>query len=597
MGKNLDPNLTPEKQQAISKQGSMERLHIGQGRAGLRRKRPDPINQPINQPSNLSQKIPGRTEIETGKTNHIHTKDLTHSINNMSRKMANKDPLIPDVPFHPSPLYRPPPKVQSSQSSTSIEDINPNINFDFEENSPFQEGVMSKTFQRLDKLFFQESKELEDLVNKGNLVHKYLPKQTDIDKILKVIQRKVLKSPPLPVELKQIQVGYLHSSYFKDIYLYLSQNRLPSSKTVIKRIEALAERYIPLDLLLFKITPEKETAVLAVPETCAYKIITLYHSSLFVGYQGGIKTYLTISDKFFIPNLTHYLRSYIKGCHLCQLTCNEEPPPRQHQTRINPNYEPLSRLSMDLKVMPRSHKDHKFILCIIHEVTNYLIAVPIFQARSEEIGEALIKNVISKYCIPEYIIMDQDSAFMSSLMTYLLDKFNIKIKTVAPYNHQSLQAEHGIKLLSNILSKHHTNLGQMWLKYLLLATFAYNLGNYSPYKLTFGRKPKALINLESNPDMKVSRTFRDFYELLNKRIKYLQDILFNFKSKRLAITNKDIAFFHYKSKDLVYIIFPLTSQLLMASCKVAIKYVGPVVICRIIDPHNYLLMTLDGNVL
>ena len=64
MGKNLDPNLKPEKQHAISKQGSMERPCIGQGRAGIRRERPDPINQTINQPSNLSQKILGRTEIE-----------------------------------------------------------------------------------------------------------------------------------------------------------------------------------------------------------------------------------------------------------------------------------------------------------------------------------------------------------------------------------------------------------------------------------------------------------------------------------------------------------------------------------------------------
>ena len=73
--------------------------------------------------------------------------------------------------------------------------------------------------------------------------------------------------------------------------------------------------------------------------------------------------------------------------------------------------------------------------------------------------------------------MDQDSTFMSSLMNYLFNKFNIKIKMVAPYNHQSLQAEHGIKLLSNILTKHLTNLGQMWPKYLSLATFAYNTFN------------------------------------------------------------------------------------------------------------------------
>ena len=128
VGKNLDPNLKPEKQHAISKQGSMERPCIGQGRAGIRRKRPDPINQTINQPSNLSQKIPGRTEIETGKTNQVHTRDLMHSINNVSGMMTNNNPLIPDVPIHQGPVYRPLPKPikhdvsnpQSSQSSTSI---------------------------------------------------------------------------------------------------------------------------------------------------------------------------------------------------------------------------------------------------------------------------------------------------------------------------------------------------------------------------------------------------------------------------------------------------------------------------------------------
>ena len=288
---------------------------------------------------------------------------------------------------------------------------------------------------------------------------------------------------------------------------------------------------------------------------------------------------------------------------MCQLVHNKKPPPRQLQARLNPNYVPLSRLSMDLKVMPRSYKGYKYILCIINEVKNYLIMVPIFQARSEEIGETLIENVITKYWIPEYIIMDQDSTFMSSLMTYLLDKFNIKIKTVAPYNHQSLQADHANKSLSHILTKHLTSLGPMWPKYLSLATFAYNmfntpnLGNYSPYELTFGRKPKVLMNLESNPGIKVSTTSKEYYGFLNRRIKYLQDILFNFKSKRLAMINKDRGFFQYKSRDLVYIISPLTSQLHTASCKVAIKYVGPVVIYKIVDPHNYLLMTLDSKIL
>ena len=263
----------------------------------------------------------------------------------------------------------------------------------------------------------------------------------------------------------------------------------------------------------------------------------------------------------------------------------------------------MSRLSMDLKVMPRSHKGHKYILCVIDEVTNFLIVVPIFQARSEEIGEALLEHVITKHCIPDYIIMDQDSAFMSSLMTYLFHRLNIKIKTVAPYNHQLLQAEHGIKSLTRILTKHLTGLSQMWTKYLALATFAYNtfnspnLGNYSPYELTFGRKPKLLLNTEANLDIKVSRNFKEYYELLNKRIKYLQDLLFNFKSRTLAVINNNRENFQYQGGDLVYIISPLTSQLRTNSRKISVKYIGPVVIYKIIDPHNYLLMTLDGIML
>ena len=133
-----------------------------------------------------------------------------------------------------------------------------------------------------------------------------------------------------------------------------------------------------------------------------------------------------------------------------------------------------------------------------------------------------------------------------------------------------------------------------------LATFAYNtfnspnLGNYSPYELTFGRKPKLLLNVNSNPDIKVYKNFKEYYELLNKRIKYLQDILFNFKLQRLAMINKDRENFQYKGGNLVYIISPLTSQLRTNSWKIAVKYVGPVVVYKIVDPHNYLLMTLDG---
>ena len=186
---------------------------------------------------------------------------------------------------------------------------------------------MSEMFQRPDKSFFQNPKELGDLINKENLVHKYLPKQMDIDKILEVIQRKVLKATHLPVEIKGIQVEYLFSPYFRDLYLYLLQNKLLSSKSVIRKLEILAEKYVLLDSLLFRISPGKRDSSFSNTRNMHrqnYNPISQKKVYL-QATKEVIKTYLTISDKFFIPNLIHCLRSYIKGCHICQLSCNEKP--------------------------------------------------------------------------------------------------------------------------------------------------------------------------------------------------------------------------------------------------------------------------------
>ena len=88
-------------------------------------------------------------------------------------------------------------------------------------------------YQRPNRSYFQEPPELESLVSTGKLVQKFLPKQADIDKILKIIQRKVLQGTHLPVTVKEIQAGYLISPYHKDLYLFLAQDKLPSTKTAI----------------------------------------------------------------------------------------------------------------------------------------------------------------------------------------------------------------------------------------------------------------------------------------------------------------------------------------------------------------------------
>ena len=138
-------------------------------------------------------------------------------------------------------------------------------------------------------------------MNTSKVVQQYLPWQADIDKILNIIKRKVLKGMHFPLTIKEIQAGYLASSFFKDLYRYLAQNVMPYRRHTRHKVEALAESFILLDSLLFKLVTilDKEKALLVIPETCADKIIELYHTSLFAGHQGVIKMYLTISEQIF----------------------------------------------------------------------------------------------------------------------------------------------------------------------------------------------------------------------------------------------------------------------------------------------------------
>ena len=77
----------------------------------------------------------------------------------------------------------------------------------------------------------------------------------------------------------------------------------------------------------------------------------------------------------------------------------------------------------------------------------------------------------------------------------------------------------------------------------------------------------------------------------------MQEVLLDFKMRCLALLNKDREYFQYNSRDLIYLISPLTSQLRTASWKIMVKYKDPLVVYKIVDLHNYLLMTLDGKLL
>ena len=354
VNKGLDPHIQPGKQktfpiQAVNKgmpTHPIPKPRIGQGRARLRRKvkAPQPITSPHPLPAQPITEHDSRMVVPLPKsTNQLqshmqsqilprplsqhHLIDPVHIPQQIGPKIQHRlTPSYPDPYARPSP--KPPDALNPLDSQKDLLDNDWDRKVEIEENSPFQEGIILEIYERPDNSYGQEPQELTDLIDTTKLIQKYLPKQVDIDKILDIIKRKVLKGTHLPLTIKEIQARYLTSPYFKDLYLFLSQNKLPSKGSTIKKVETLAESFVLLDSLIFKLVamPDKEAAVLAIPEICIDKIIALYHTSLFAGHQGVVKIYLIMKDKFFILNLMHYLRSFIKGCHVCQLSRSNKLP-------------------------------------------------------------------------------------------------------------------------------------------------------------------------------------------------------------------------------------------------------------------------------
>ena len=220
---------------------------------------------------------------------------------------------------------------------------------------------------------------LENMIDPTKVIHKFLPKQGEIEKLIKHINRKVLRDTKLTGSLKDLKASYLSSPHFRDIYLFLLQNRAPLNKNAAKRLENNARQYMIMDGLLFKIidnASEIPDTVLCIPTSKVHILLDFYHSSIMGSHVGITKCYQTISQRFYCPNLAENLRAYITGCHTCQLFKKGKNFQRPFQKRININVPALTKISMDIKQMPSSN-GYSHILVLLCEVSNYMVALPL----------------------------------------------------------------------------------------------------------------------------------------------------------------------------------------------------------------------------
>ena len=543
-------------------------------------------------------------------------RQLGKEVDNTIPPLTNNEPIVhnpsPIRHFEPNPLLEIPQQAKEPQE-VNRQNLTPNTGnpnaiqdpFDTQMEVPFSEDIVEPVFKRPDMADFEIPPVLEEMIPDGTLIHRHLPKQSDLDKILTQINRKYLRKMHLPCSLRDMQAAYMQSPHFCDIYNALMFNKYPKQRRAIEKLQqTMLSQYIIQGGLLYiyiKNNFGEQEPILCVPPSKIDIFLDQYHTSLLGGHSGITKCYQTLKQRIYCPNLPYYVRLYIISCHICQLFKGSKKFDRPLMKRFyDINTPTMTNISMDIKHMPPSKSPYKYILVLLCDISNFLVATPMKKATAEEVCSILFDNFMAYYAVPKRIICDQDPAFMSSLCQWFFKAYGIQLITVSPTNHKSLQAEHGIKSLSSILMKHLSGLGDDWHLYTRPAMLTYNtyntpnLDNLSPFELALGRKPILVPRLENTPHVPVTGTFAKAKQLHEQKLKYLREKLQKFRDSRLALQNKDKEFHGYTVGQIVYMYHPRGSLLQTASKKIKCEFVGPLAIYKCVSPNQFLLMSLDG---
>ena len=314
-----------------------------------------------------------------------------------------------------------------------------------------------------------------------SIICKQIPRQSDIDKIVRNIETHVIHRLELPIQAQDLIKAYQHSTHFHDIYHYITDGKLPSSVKAQNCIRAEALNYVVINNFLFRIDTQKDRDLdkgnlflLVIPEKYKPIILNTYHDSLLAGDQGPYHRAMTIRQKFFIHNLMNKVNRYIEACHTCLKTKPKYMKNQPVYSRIPIDYAPMQDLLIDIKTMPQASGGYHLLLVITCDQTNFTIAVLLRNRTAQMVAEALIYRVIYLFGPPRQIICDEATEFSSAIIQVILCMLNCRLKVISPYNHGSSKCERQICMISEIIMKHLWDKGQMWPLFTTTAAYAMN---------------------------------------------------------------------------------------------------------------------------
>ena len=233
------------------------------------------------------------------------------------------------------------------------------------------------------------------------------------------------------------------------------------------------EHYFIREGLLYHQPEGGSREQLVVPNRLREKVLSLGHDIPWSGHLGNVKTLGRIAARFHWPGLYRDVQRYCKSCTICQLTSSHKgrPFPLQPLPIIG---VPFQRMGMDIVgPLERTRSGHRFILVVCDYATRYPECFPLRKITASAIARALLQ-LFSRVGIPEEILTDQGTAFLSKTLKQVYSLLGIRGIRTTPYHPQTDGlVERYNRTLKSMLKKFVAANGKDWDQWLPYLLFAY----------------------------------------------------------------------------------------------------------------------------
>lgn len=333
---------------------------------------------------------------------------------------------------------------------------------------------------------------------------------------------------------------------------------------------------------------------IVIPPCLIPTVLQYYHSSPLSGHLGIFKTYKRVQDVAFWHGMWTDVKRFVKSCVKCQTLKSDNRKPAGKLQPITTS-RPNEMLGVDIMgPLPKSSKQHTFLLVFVDYFSRWVELFPMRNATAPAIAEILRKEVLTRWGVPDYILSDRGTQFVSALFNELCGKWSVTHKLTTAYHPQTNMTERVNRTLKSMISAFVEDSHKTWDHYLPELRFALNTAvqesiGMSPAELHLGRKLHSPVDkLLHGRDLLPFDSSYDVVHQLSQLQRKAKENCKKAQTRQLRNYNKSRRDVLFQEKDRVWVRnFPQSSAQRSFSAKLAPKWKGPYRIIQQLGPLNY----------